>query len=46
MGRTAQPEERAPAYLFLASDADSSYITEDRAPDHGRRNDRRLTIAK
>jgi len=27
MGRPAQPEERAPAYVLLASDADSSYIT-------------------
>ena len=27
MGRAAQPEELAPAYVFLASDADSSYIT-------------------
>ncbi len=27
MGRPAQPEELAPFYVFLASDADSSYIT-------------------
>ena len=27
IGRAAQPEELAPAYVFLASDADSSYIT-------------------
>ena len=27
IGRPAQPEELAPAYVFLASDADSSYIT-------------------
>lgn len=27
MGRAAQPEEMAPAYVFLASQADSSYIT-------------------
>lgn len=27
MGRPAQPEELAPAYVFLASAADSSYIT-------------------
>ena len=26
-GRPAQPEEIAPAYVFLASDGDSSYIT-------------------
>jgi NAD(P)-dependent dehydrogenase (short-subunit alcohol dehydrogenase family) len=27
LGRPAQPEELAPAYVFLASNADSSYIT-------------------
>jgi NAD(P)-dependent dehydrogenase (short-subunit alcohol dehydrogenase family) len=27
MGRPAQPEEIAPIYVFLASNADSSYIT-------------------
>lgn len=27
MGRPAQPEEIAPVYVFLASDADSSYVT-------------------
>ena len=27
MGRPAQPEEVAPAYVFLASNADSSYVT-------------------
>jgi NAD(P)-dependent dehydrogenase (short-subunit alcohol dehydrogenase family) len=27
IGRPAQPEELAPAYVFLASDADSSYIS-------------------
>jgi NAD(P)-dependent dehydrogenase (short-subunit alcohol dehydrogenase family) len=27
MGRPAQPEEVAPAYVFLASDADASFIT-------------------
>ena len=27
MGRPAQPEEIAPAYVFLASNGDSSYIT-------------------
>ena len=27
MGRPAQPEELAPAYVYLASDADSSFVT-------------------
>lgn len=27
MGRAGQPEEVAPSYVFLASEADSSYIT-------------------
>jgi NAD(P)-dependent dehydrogenase (short-subunit alcohol dehydrogenase family) len=27
IGRPAQPEELSPAYVFLASDADSSYVT-------------------
>lgn len=27
MGRPAQPEELAPAYVFVASNADSSHIT-------------------
>lgn len=27
MGRPAQPEELAPSYVYLASDADSSYVT-------------------
>lgn len=27
MGRPAQPEELAPAYVFLASEADASYVT-------------------
>jgi NAD(P)-dependent dehydrogenase (short-subunit alcohol dehydrogenase family) len=27
MGRPAQPEEIAPAYVFFASSADSPYIT-------------------
>ncbi|MFG3164992.1 SDR family oxidoreductase [Streptomyces sp. NPDC048232] len=26
MGRAAQPEELAPAYVYLASEADSSYV--------------------
>ena len=26
-GRAAQPEEIAPAYVFFASDVDSSYVT-------------------
>lgn len=35
MGRPAQPEEIAPAYVFLASDADSSYITGTVLPELG-----------
>jgi NAD(P)-dependent dehydrogenase (short-subunit alcohol dehydrogenase family) len=27
MGRAAQPEELAPAYVFLASNIDSSYLS-------------------
>jgi NAD(P)-dependent dehydrogenase (short-subunit alcohol dehydrogenase family) len=27
IGRPAQPEELAPAYVYLASDADSSYVS-------------------
>jgi NAD(P)-dependent dehydrogenase (short-subunit alcohol dehydrogenase family) len=27
MGRAAQPEKLAPAYVLLASQADSSYVT-------------------
>lgn len=27
LGRPAQPEEIAPAFVFFASEADSSYIT-------------------
>jgi NAD(P)-dependent dehydrogenase (short-subunit alcohol dehydrogenase family) len=27
MGRPAQPEEIAPAYVYFASEADSSYVT-------------------
>jgi NAD(P)-dependent dehydrogenase (short-subunit alcohol dehydrogenase family) len=32
MGRPAQPEELAPAYVFLASNVDSSYISGDILP--------------
>lgn len=42
MKRPAQPEELAPAYVFLASNADSSYITGTVLQVMGRRNDRRL----
>jgi NAD(P)-dependent dehydrogenase (short-subunit alcohol dehydrogenase family) len=35
MGRPAQPEEIAPAYVFLASNADSSYITGIVLPELG-----------
>jgi NAD(P)-dependent dehydrogenase (short-subunit alcohol dehydrogenase family) len=35
MGRPAQPEEIAPAYVFLASQADSSYITGVVLPELG-----------
>lgn len=35
MGRPAQPEEIAPAYVFLASSADSSYITGIVLPELG-----------
>jgi NAD(P)-dependent dehydrogenase (short-subunit alcohol dehydrogenase family) len=27
IGRTGQPDECAPSYIFLAADSDSSYIT-------------------
>ena len=27
MGRPGQPEEMAPAYVYFASNADSSYVT-------------------
>ena len=35
MGRPAQPEEIAPAYVFLASDADSSYVSGAILPEMG-----------
>jgi NAD(P)-dependent dehydrogenase (short-subunit alcohol dehydrogenase family) len=35
IGRAAQPEEIAPAYVFLASDADSSYISGAILPQAG-----------
>jgi NAD(P)-dependent dehydrogenase (short-subunit alcohol dehydrogenase family) len=35
MGRPAQPEEIAPAYVFFASDADSRYITGVILPEAG-----------
>lgn len=35
MGRPAQPEEIAPAFVFLASEADSSYITGIILPELG-----------
>jgi NAD(P)-dependent dehydrogenase (short-subunit alcohol dehydrogenase family) len=35
MGRPAQPEEIAPAYVFLASEADSSYVTGIVLPELG-----------
>jgi len=35
IARTAQPEEMAPAYVFLASSADSSYITGAILPETG-----------
>lgn len=35
IGRPAQPEEIAPAYVFLASDADSSYISGVILPEMG-----------
>lgn len=35
IGRPAQPEEVAPAYVFLASDADSSYVSGIVLPEMG-----------
>jgi NAD(P)-dependent dehydrogenase (short-subunit alcohol dehydrogenase family) len=35
IGRPAQPEEIAPAYVFLASDPDSSYVTGAILPETG-----------
>jgi NAD(P)-dependent dehydrogenase (short-subunit alcohol dehydrogenase family) len=35
MQRPAQPEEIAPAYVFLASEADSSYVTGVVLPEMG-----------
>lgn len=35
IGRPAQPEEIAPAYVFLASEADSSYVTGCILPETG-----------
>jgi NAD(P)-dependent dehydrogenase (short-subunit alcohol dehydrogenase family) len=35
IGRPAQPEEIAPAYVFLASEADSSYVSGIILPEMG-----------
>ena len=42
MQRPGQPEEVAPAFVFFASEADSSYISARSSHDPGRRNTGRL----